>query len=69
MRRVHQKLRILFKISWVNFFSRHPVRQLYLVYENNNWFGEQWVASRAEHNRLKLTGFESIKSRVPAFVI
>ena len=25
MRRVHQKLRILFKISWVNFFSRHPV--------------------------------------------
>ena len=26
MRREHQKLRILFKISWVNFFSRHPVR-------------------------------------------
>ena len=25
MRRVHQKLRISFKISWVNFFSRHPV--------------------------------------------
>ena len=25
MRRVHQKLRILCKISWVNFFSSHPV--------------------------------------------